>query len=497
MGHIFISYSHKDRAYVQKLQEALQNEGFKVWMDDSIGYGTRWTNEIQEQLDTCDAFIVVESENSYQSEWVHNELIHAQQKSKPIFPILLNGDNWLPVAATQYVDVTDGSLPKEEFYKLLGSVTSRTKKRKPKIPEPSRADQLFSEATKLNVGGNAGRALQLYRQVKEIDPHYPNIDSAIEELEDEKRKGYVDPTGRVQIERIRRRQQDREYRQSPVGLLIAIIACIGILTVATPIAMNSIWQPTSTSVPVIISPTTPVISPIATITDTPAAVLPSGYLEGVLTDKTGRAIPDIVISINRRNGPQTRTDSQGRFVLENVPLGTQEISVWVPNGKVLTQFVHVEKSTSITLIFDTEATLLGVLSIISPMDGGDLEIREEVDSFDYKKSLYRATIYGRADGLQQIFENGFNIWVLTNSNRNELYWLQRIPALVDSQHGTWRADIVLGTSDSPLVNGERWTIIAVAAEPGTGFDNILNTPNLNLLPPHISSNVVTVEAVIK
>ena len=41
MAHIFISYSHKDKAYVHRLAETLQNENFDVWIDDRIDYGTR------------------------------------------------------------------------------------------------------------------------------------------------------------------------------------------------------------------------------------------------------------------------------------------------------------------------------------------------------------------------------------------------------------------------------------------------------------------------
>ena len=36
MGHLFISYSHKDKDYVQKLQEALQNEGFEVYFHKQV-----------------------------------------------------------------------------------------------------------------------------------------------------------------------------------------------------------------------------------------------------------------------------------------------------------------------------------------------------------------------------------------------------------------------------------------------------------------------------
>ena len=59
MSHIFISYSHKDKAYVHRLQEALQDEGFDAWIDDRIDYGDHWLKVIQKHLDECDAFIIV------------------------------------------------------------------------------------------------------------------------------------------------------------------------------------------------------------------------------------------------------------------------------------------------------------------------------------------------------------------------------------------------------------------------------------------------------
>jgi hypothetical protein len=127
MGHIFISYSHKDKDYVHKLQEALRNEGFDVWIDDRIDYGAEWPKVIQDHLDECDAFIVVVSENAYNSKWVQNELTRAVRKKKPIFPLLLQGDPWLSVETTQYVEVKDQSLPTEKFYTHLGKVALREK----------------------------------------------------------------------------------------------------------------------------------------------------------------------------------------------------------------------------------------------------------------------------------------------------------------------------------------------------------------------------------
>lgn len=128
MGYIFISYSHKDKDYVHRLQEALQNEGFEVWIDDRIDYGTRWPKVIQEKLDSCSAFIVVVSENAFESEWVQNEVTRAKRKGKPFFPLLLSGDPWLSVETTQYVDITDRSLPSKKFYVELSKVIPPTNK---------------------------------------------------------------------------------------------------------------------------------------------------------------------------------------------------------------------------------------------------------------------------------------------------------------------------------------------------------------------------------
>ena len=36
MGHIFISYSHKDKTYVEKFEEKLITKGFDVWIDHRI-----------------------------------------------------------------------------------------------------------------------------------------------------------------------------------------------------------------------------------------------------------------------------------------------------------------------------------------------------------------------------------------------------------------------------------------------------------------------------
>jgi len=125
MGHIFISYSHKDKDYVDKLEKVLQKEGFEVWIDDRIHYGSDWPKVVTTNLDNSDGVIVILSNNSYQSDMVQNEVVRAREKNKPIFPILLDEDTWLIIQTKQFVDVRDGSLPDRRFYDRLAGFTSR------------------------------------------------------------------------------------------------------------------------------------------------------------------------------------------------------------------------------------------------------------------------------------------------------------------------------------------------------------------------------------
>lgn len=145
MSHIFISYSHKDTVYVHKLRQALIDEGFEVWIDDRIEYGDEWPLVIQEHLDSCGAFILVASENSFRSKWVQKEMTRAERIGKRLFPLLLSGQPWLSIESTQYVDVTDRSLPTERYYKRLESAVPRKKTSSPPLPPPPPEESLWSK----------------------------------------------------------------------------------------------------------------------------------------------------------------------------------------------------------------------------------------------------------------------------------------------------------------------------------------------------------------
>jgi formylglycine-generating enzyme required for sulfatase activity len=125
MGHIFISYSHKDKTYAHKLQRKLLEQGFEAWIDDRIDYGAHWPDEIEKRLNECEAFILIMSPTAKASEWVQNELNLARKLKKPIFPLLLDGEEWWHIGTTQFVNATGGKLPDTKFFVRLAEVSSR------------------------------------------------------------------------------------------------------------------------------------------------------------------------------------------------------------------------------------------------------------------------------------------------------------------------------------------------------------------------------------
>jgi hypothetical protein len=89
MTQVFISYSRKDLAFVERLAENLKAAGLEAWYDLSgLDGGTRWGRDIQDAIEQCQCFVVVLSPNSVDSEWVEKEFMYANSLKKRIIPLL-------------------------------------------------------------------------------------------------------------------------------------------------------------------------------------------------------------------------------------------------------------------------------------------------------------------------------------------------------------------------------------------------------------------------
>jgi hypothetical protein len=88
-GHIFISYSKKDREFAWKLADDLAKAGHDVWIDRSLQVGEEWEQTIEKQLAEADEVIVVLSRIAITSKWVQHEGSIAYGLKKRMYPVLI------------------------------------------------------------------------------------------------------------------------------------------------------------------------------------------------------------------------------------------------------------------------------------------------------------------------------------------------------------------------------------------------------------------------
>ena len=88
-GSAFISYSRKDKAFVQKLNDSLDASGIHAWVDwEGIELASDWMQTITTAIQGTDAFIFVISPDSIKSTVCAEELELALKFNKKLIPVL-------------------------------------------------------------------------------------------------------------------------------------------------------------------------------------------------------------------------------------------------------------------------------------------------------------------------------------------------------------------------------------------------------------------------
>ncbi|MBL8166242.1 MAG: toll/interleukin-1 receptor domain-containing protein, partial [Anaerolineae bacterium] len=88
MPHVFISYSRKDSAFVDRLEIALRGEGLLTWRDiHSIPGGAKWFRRIKQGLEASYAMLYVDTQHAEESDWVEKEFLFAASLKLPIIPV--------------------------------------------------------------------------------------------------------------------------------------------------------------------------------------------------------------------------------------------------------------------------------------------------------------------------------------------------------------------------------------------------------------------------
>jgi hypothetical protein len=88
--HIFLSYSRKDSAEADKLEQRLRAQGLPIWVDRHGGIESgNWKDRVTAGLNHARALIVLLTPASLESSAVRKEMAFASRKSVPIIPVQL------------------------------------------------------------------------------------------------------------------------------------------------------------------------------------------------------------------------------------------------------------------------------------------------------------------------------------------------------------------------------------------------------------------------
>jgi TIR domain-containing protein/WD40 domain-containing protein len=90
MNDVFISYSRKDKIFVERLFAALEQQGHDAWVDwDDIEYSEDWWQKIQKGILTSNNFVFIMSPHSVRSKVCFDEVKYADDMNKRIIPVII------------------------------------------------------------------------------------------------------------------------------------------------------------------------------------------------------------------------------------------------------------------------------------------------------------------------------------------------------------------------------------------------------------------------
>lgn len=89
--YIFVSYSHKDKQYVESVIQLLQRQACNIWYDPGITPGESWNDDIAKHLRKSQCVLVFISDNSINSEYVLDEIYYAKKGKIKMIPCYIEG----------------------------------------------------------------------------------------------------------------------------------------------------------------------------------------------------------------------------------------------------------------------------------------------------------------------------------------------------------------------------------------------------------------------
>jgi tetratricopeptide (TPR) repeat protein len=153
--YIFVSYSHADEALASAEFRRLQDNDYRVWYDEGISGGSRWTEDIARRLRGASLVVYLVTPNSAASENCANEIDYALDNHRPVLVVHLKPTDLpegqkMALGGRQMImrhQLTENEYVQKLFEAIAGRFGHET-------PDPVTQRRLFSRRS-LTLAGSA------------------------------------------------------------------------------------------------------------------------------------------------------------------------------------------------------------------------------------------------------------------------------------------------------------------------------------------------------
>jgi len=122
--YIYIAHSFKDKRFVYPVIEQLTKDGYRIWYDEGLIYGSDATTDLADKITRCDVVIAFLSDNTVDSYQFKREINFAILKKKKIIAVMLEEVHLSPGMEMQmsaFPAIFKYKIENNAFYKSLYS----------------------------------------------------------------------------------------------------------------------------------------------------------------------------------------------------------------------------------------------------------------------------------------------------------------------------------------------------------------------------------------
>ena len=153
MARVFLSYARDDAPAAKQLAGGIERAGHQVWWDHHIQGGSRFASEIDRELKSADAVVVLWTKTSIDSPWVQDEAAEGRDSGR-LVPVIMGADK-PPLGFRQFQSIDfgawDGAGDPPNFSQLIFAIAQKAGDAQPKEPEAKPESKAKAKERRLSV----------------------------------------------------------------------------------------------------------------------------------------------------------------------------------------------------------------------------------------------------------------------------------------------------------------------------------------------------------